>query len=131
MLLIQSKLIDIKTRNCFGIICTSSKAEDCRVPLSLDKARELNIQDIDIIEYLGVQEDEVVRHTRYSDRYGRLENSISFIDSYEDVPYEKMGSVEDVLNYQEVIWGYVFPYLNFIKLDSEEAIKRVLELDNQ
>lgn len=123
MLVIQSKLIDIKTNECVGVICLN---EDTSVPLSLSKAKELGVEDIDIIQYLDVINDKVVLHPRRKGFYGLVDKASGYLSDYSDVPYENFGSLEDLFLKSEIIWGYSFRYLDFIELDNSIAIQRAL-----
>ena len=124
MLIIQEKLIDIKTEKCIGVICIN---EDTSVPLSLEKARELDIEDMDMIEYLDVVEENVVINPRRPNFYAYVDKASGFLDNYIDVPYERVGDISNVFDSSEVIWGYVFKYLDFIELDNSVAIDRALK----
>lgn len=123
MLVIQSKLVDFKTKECVGVVCINGTTS---VSLSLEKAKELDIQDIDIIEYLGTDFEEVVVHPRKKGYYALLTNSIGMLDGFEDVAYNRIGDVFDTLSLKEVIWGYAFKSLDFVELDNEISLKRAL-----
>ena len=123
MLVIQSKLIDFKTKKCVGVVCINGITS---VSLSLEKAKELDVQDIDIIEYLGTDFEEVAVHPRKKGYYALLTNSIGTLDDFEDISYDRIGDVFDRLSLKEVIYGYVFKSLDFVELDNEIALKRAL-----
>lgn len=123
MLEIQSKLLDFKTKECVGVVCLNGCTS---VALSLDKAKDLGIEDIEIIEFLDVPAEDVVINTKRHNCFCKLDSSIGFLDNYEDIPYEMMGSITNIIDCKEVISGYVFNYLSFVELDNSEAIKRAL-----
>lgn len=123
MLVIQTKLIDFKTKNCIGVVCIN---DDTSVALSLDKAKELGVEDIDIVDYLGVGTEEVVVNTKRPNYYAYKDKARSILDDYFDVPYEWTGAVDCMFLRTEIIWGYAFAYLDFIELDNEVSIKRAI-----
>lgn len=123
MLIIQSKLIDFKTKECVGLICVN---KDTSVALSLNKAKELGIEDIDLIEYLDVTEEEVAINPRRPEFYALVSSAVGVLDDYSEIPYEKMGSLINLLDCKEVIWGTVFKCTSFIELDNEIAYKRAI-----
>lgn len=123
MLVIQSKLIDFKTKKCVGVVCINGATS---VALSLEKAKELEVQDIDIIEYLSADIEEVAVHPRRKNYFALLSNSTGFLEDFDDVAYDKIGDTFDLLNLNEVIWGYLFRAVDFIELDNSIAIRRAL-----
>lgn len=123
MLIVQSKLVDFKTNELVGVICINGETS---VALSLDKAKDLNIEDIDIIQYLGVDEIQVAIRPNNTGSYARLSSSIGEMPDFEDVPYERVGSIIQPLDCKEVIWGIMFNFASFVELDNEIAIKRAL-----
>ena len=123
MLIIQSKLVDIFSKKCVGVICIN---EDTSVSLSLKKANELGVQDIKIIDYLDAQVEDVVVNPRRPNYFSKVDKSVGILDDYKDVPYDRMGDICNKLELKEVINGYVFNYIDFIELDNEIAIKRAL-----
>lgn len=123
MLIIQSKLVDIFSKKCVGVICIN---EDTSVSLSLERAKELGVQDIKIIDYLDAQVEDVVVNPRRPNYFSKVDKSVVVLDDYKDVPYDRMGDICNKLELKEVINGYVFNYIDFIELDNEIAIKRAL-----
>ena len=123
MLKISSKLIDFKSNECVGVICRNGVTS---VPLSIDKAKELDVQDIDIIQYLNTDINEVAVNPRRKNYVAFLSNSIGFLDNFDELNYEKMGDTLNKLDTKEVIWGYVFKFIDFIELDNEIAIRKAL-----
>lgn len=123
MLKISSKLIDFKSNECVGVICRNGVTS---VPLTIDKAKELDVQDIDIIQYLNTDINEVAVNSRRKNYVAFLSNSIGFLDNFDELNYEKMGDTLNKLDTKEVIWGYVFKFIDFIELDNEIAIRKAL-----
>lgn len=123
MLNIQSKLIDIKTDKCVGVVCING---DTSVPLSLEKAKELGVEDIEIIDYLDVNKEGVALNTRRKGFYALVSKALGFISDFEDIPYDSMGSLDNIFSRTETIWGYSFRHTDFMELDNEIAIRRAL-----
>lgn len=123
MLVIQSKLIDFKTKKCIGVLCINGGTS---VSLSLEKAKELGVQDIDIIEYLGANIEEVAVNPRRPSFYIKLSNSLGVLDDLLDLDYDRLGDFSDLLSLNEVIYGYIFRYIDFIELDNKICIRKAL-----
>ena len=123
MLFIQSKLVDIFNKKCVGVICINGATS---VSLSIEKASELGVQDIEIIDYLDTQVEDVVVNPRRPNYFSKVDKAVGVLDDYKDVPYDRMGDICNKLELKEVINGYVFNYIDFIELDNEIAIKRAL-----
>lgn len=123
MLVIQSKLIDFKTKKCIGVVCINGSTS---VSLSLEKAKELDVQDIDIIEYLGADIEEVAVNPRRPSFYIKLSNSLGVLDDLLDLDYDRLGDFSDVLSLNEVIYGHIFRYIDFIELDNKICIRKAL-----
>lgn len=99
-LVLNNKLVDFKTKKVIGLLYRDYDVDDFAryLPFSLEKAKELKLQDSDIAEFMDVEEIEVV--TR-GNKYALLSNSIGFVDLLEEVPYELTDT-------NVVIWGYLF-----------------------
>ena len=123
MLVIQSKLIDFKTKKCIGVLCINGNTS---VSLSLEKAKELGVQDIDIIEYLGANIEEVAVNPCRPSFYIKLSNSLGVLDDLLDLDYDRLGDFSDVLSLNEVIYGHIFRYIDFIELDNKICIRKAL-----
>ena len=123
MLVIQSKLIDFKTKNCIGVVCLNGNTS---VSLSLEKAKELGVQDIDIIEYLNADIEEVAVNPRRPKFYANLDKSVGVLDDLVDLDYDRLGDFSDILSFKEVIYGNIFRYIDFIELDNDVSIRRAL-----
>lgn len=123
MLIIQSKLINFKTNELIGVICINGATS---VALTIEKAKDLEVEDIDIINYLGVDEIDVAISPAHKGFYARLSSSLGEMPDYSDNPYERIGSLVQPLECKEVIWGNIFNYTSFVELDNDVAITRAL-----
>lgn len=123
MLVIQSKLINFKTNELVGVVCINGSTS---VALTVEKAKDLEVEDIDIIQYLGVDEVEVALSPKHKGFYSRLSSSLGEMPDYSDNPYERIGSLVQPLECKEVIWGNIFNYNSFVELDNDIAITRAL-----
>ena len=123
MLYITTKLIDKQSSNVVGVVCKNGNTS---VALSLEKAKELGIQDIDIIQYLGVNEEYVFKNPKRKNYIVYISNNIGELDNFSDIPYEFMGDRLNLFDCKEVIYGYIFNYMSFIELDNAIALQRAL-----
>lgn len=123
MLVISSKLIDFKTGKVVGVVCINGETS---VALTLDKAKELGVDDIDIIEFLDTSSIDVAINPRRKNYCALLSKSVMTLDNYLDTPYEVIGDVTDIFDKKEIIWGRCFNYFDFIELDNDTSIKRAL-----
>lgn len=123
MLIVQSKLINFKTKELVGIICINGATS---VALTVEKAKNLEVEDVDIIQYLGVDEIEVAVSPAHNGFYARLSSSLGEMPDYFNNPYERIGSLVQPLECKEVVWGNIFNYTSFVELDNNIAIRRAL-----
>lgn len=123
MLIIQSKLIDFKTKKIVGVICINGETS---VALTIDKAKELQVEDIDIVEYLGVEELEVAVRPSNTNSFAELSKSLGDMVGLGDVNFERVGSILCPMDCIDVIWGKMFNFISFIELDNDIAIRRAL-----
>lgn len=130
MLIVQRKLVNAVDNKCFGVVCSLEDGVTLAC-LSINKAKELEVQDIDILEYLECEEELAYLNPRRSGYYIPETNSNGFLKDFADVSYERMGEVTDLFNMQEVLYGHIFNYKDFIEIDNEVCIKRALKDDER
>lgn len=125
MLIIQKKLINGITNKCFGVICSLEDGVTM-VCLSINKAIELNVQDIEILEYLDCDFDIAFENKRRTGYFALGSNEKGYLNEYSDIPYERIGDLSDIFNMKEIVYGHMFDYKDFLELDNDFAIKRAL-----
>ena len=123
MLYITTKLIDKHSNECIGVVCKNGNTS---VALSLEKAKELGIQDIDIVQYLGMNDEYVFKNPKRKNYIVYISSNIGELDNFSDVPYELLGDRVNLFDCKEVIYGYIFNYMSFIELDNDIALQRAL-----
>lgn len=109
----KNRLVDIVTGEIVGYIFTDN---DYSVAVTESKAKELDFECSDILEYMDIPNIEVVS---YQNRYGVVSTSLMRLHEFETVEFERLA---DTI----AVYGYVFEKNKFISLDNEYAIKRIL-----
>lgn len=111
---ISAKLVNRLTHKIIGVLYS---VRDYVIPLSIDKAKELGVSDIDIIEYMSdIEEIGVYTYKNYfvdASNYV-IENESSIGD---DFVYDFGSSIE--------VDGYVFNKTSLLELDNEVWLRRL------
>ena len=82
-----------------------------------DKAKELGVADIEIVQYMSFNELEVVPIS--GNKYALVENNSGFFEDYKD-------SAKDYFGDKILYYGYYFKPQYIISLNNESALKRIV-----
>lgn len=82
-----------------------------------DKAKELGVADIEIVQYMSFNELEVVPIS--GNKYALVENNSGFFEDYKD-------SAKDYFGDKILYYGYYFKPQYIISLNNESALKRII-----
>lgn len=82
-----------------------------------DKAKELGVADIEIVQYMSFNELEVVPIS--GNKYALVENNSGFFEDYKD-------SARDYFGDKILYYGYYFKPQYIISLNNESALKRIV-----
>lgn len=118
-LLITGKLVDIRTKETVGYKIITDKDESYSAVVSLDKLKELAVQDASIVQYMDFEEIEVILSR--NNKYGVIDRSKGFSEELADIPYEEVFGV--------AVYGYLFNENELCPIDNEFAINRLKHLD--
>jgi hypothetical protein len=114
-LTIVGKLINPVTNDIFGYQISAGGAYT--ICVTEEKAKELNVQDIDIAQYLDVNEIEAVPIG--TNKYGVVSNSSAF---FEDFATEPRGLFGD----KDLYYGYYFKDSSRVSINSDVALNRMI-----
>lgn len=114
MLTIMRRLLDKRTNDTVGYVITCGNSYT--VPVSVEKAKELGVEDIDIAHLMKMDSYEVISHNA---KYALLNHSVDYNEDLATVPIDR-----DKLGVY--MYGYLFKNEDIIPLDSEPAIQRML-----
>ena len=82
-----------------------------------EKAKELGVADIEIVQYMSFNELEVVPIV--GNKYALVENNSGFFEDYKD-------SSKDYFGDKILYYGYYFKPQYIISLNNESALKRLI-----
>ena len=118
MLNIVGRLVSVATGDILGYKIQGSTPYTA--VMTVEKAKELGIEDASIAQYLECDNIEVVEIP--NNRYALISNSSSFIEEFAESYREDMFG-------KEVYYGYIFEPMFICPIDSEEAIQRLLQIE--
>jgi hypothetical protein len=98
-----------------GVTITLGGDYTCSV--SVEKAKELGVEDIDIIQYMDYTNVDVIPIG--TNKYALPEHKTSFFEDFADVPSDYFGD-------RRIYYGYLFEDRFIVPLDSESAINRMV-----
>lgn len=96
-------------QNNIGVLVSSGGIYSCA--LTLDKAKEMNIEDINDLDYIDIDIKEVIP-TRLG--YALVEKAIDYNDDYTEDPY-----------LDDYYYGYKFRPNDIIPFNSDKALQRM------
>lgn len=114
--IMTGKYVDCRSKEIVGV--RISRGTEYEAAVTIEKAKELNVEDIDIVQYLDVYPIEVVAVGEVG--YAILDKSDGFLSDYADVMLEDMGDLY-------YLYGHVFKKHFLCKFDVEAAIRRLNE----
>lgn len=114
------RVLKDKFDNVVGYVVSAGNTYS--VSVTKEKAKELDVQDLDIIEYFDLPVDEVVQITRGS--YALVENNSGFFEEFED-------SKKDYFGDKTLYYGYYFEPKYIVSLDNDSAIRRMMLEDKK
>lgn len=112
MLIFNGKVVDVVTGEVIGYRIIGSTSYTAVI--SKEKAKELQVLDFDIVDYLDLSIIEAVKGA--GGTYGVLSMQSRYDDSLSDIPFENLGASIS-------LYGYVFERTNLCPVDNETAIK--------
>lgn len=118
------KLVDVVTGEiiAYKIGCTNQY----RAVVSLDKAKELNVQDYDIAEYLDMAVSEVFKIDET--HYAVANNVVYQKEDWEEDMGNQFGVLREGSNY--IVHGNVFYPQHICEVNNKLAIKRLIDTEN-
>ena len=112
MLIFNGKVVDVVTGEVIGYRIIGSTSYTAVI--SKEKAKELQVLDFDIVDYLDLPIIEAVKGI--GGTYGVLSMQSRYDDSLSDIPFENLGASVS-------LYWYVFERTNLCPVDNETAIK--------
>ena len=91
------------------------------VAVTKGKAKEIGVVDIDLAEYFDL--NEIIAVPTGKTTYGVVDQSSFYMEDYRDIP-------RDVLGDKKLYYGYCFDDRYIVTLDSDIAIKRMIDSAN-
>lgn len=123
MLKIVTRLVNFKTKEVVGVLV---EKDACRLALDINKAQDIGVEDISIVNYLDVEE-KLVAISSDGKSFAYLdEDENEFRPEYEDTEYSVLFDSSYRRVSKCVVWGYVFDYSKFIPFNSKGAMREVL-----
>lgn len=115
---IVGKLVSVATGELLGYKIQGST--DYTAVVSEAKAKEIGVDDINIVQYMDVDIIQVVEIP--NNKYGLVSNATSFVEELFDAPKEEVfGKV--------AYYGYVFESNKVCPIDSDGAIQRLIQIE--
>lgn len=111
----KSVLVDKVTGEIIGYEVESENNESV-ASITLEKAKELGVCDVDDLDYLDLPVNEVVSGRG---RYALVDYADIYMASECNTPFEKLDDG------RVCIYGYVFESYKLLEIDNEFAIKRL------
>lgn len=113
VLYFSSKLMDKISKKVIGYEVTSNNGSVAG--MTLDKAKEEGVCDVEDLEYMGLPEKEVVC---WGSKYAFCDLADSYNSFACDIPFEKCGDCV-------LIYGYYFQRYRLVEINNEVAIERL------
>lgn len=112
---ITGKLKDIQTDKVIGVKVVGSYLFEAA--LSLERAKEMKVPDIEYVQYLDCAEHEVC--VSPTGKYAMLEKEAGYHAELKDEPFTNFMGMYS-------IWGHLFQPYDLLGLDDSYAIYRML-----